>query len=95
MPFFKFMATIKKKIWPQYFDEVASGKKKFELRLADFEISEGDTLLLQEWDPQTKAYTGRELEKKATAVYKFTKDNLFGQAQEMMEKGFYVISLGE
>lgn len=87
------MAIIKKKIQPQYFDDVASGKKKFELRLADFEIQDGDTLVLQEWDPQAKSYTGRELEKKAASVYKFTKDDLFGQAEEMMEKGFYIISL--
>lgn len=40
------MAVIKKKIWPQYFDEVANGKKKFELRLADFDIAEGDTFIL-------------------------------------------------
>jgi len=39
------MATIKKKIWPEYFDAVASGKKNWELRLNDFEIHDGDTLL--------------------------------------------------
>jgi len=26
------MAIIKKKIWPEYFEAVASGKKKYELR---------------------------------------------------------------
>ena len=87
------MAIIKKKIWPQYYDEVASGKKKFELRLADFEIKEGDTFILAEWDPQSKAYTGRELVKKAGAVYKFKKEDLFNQAEAMMENGFYVITL--
>ena len=30
------MVKIKKKIWPEYFKLVKSGKKKFELRLADF-----------------------------------------------------------
>ena len=29
---------IEKKIWPEYFDDVKSGKKKFELRLADFRM---------------------------------------------------------
>jgi len=57
------MAIIKKKFWPQYFDLVASGKKKFDLRLADFDVQEGDTLILEEWDPVTTQYTGRTIEK--------------------------------
>ena len=32
------MTIIKKKIWPEYFDAVFLGKKKYELRLNDFEI---------------------------------------------------------
>jgi len=42
------MATIHKKIWPEYFEAVAQGKKKFEFRLNDFEIKEGDVLVLEE-----------------------------------------------
>jgi len=34
------MALIKKKIWPEYFNNVFSGKKKFKLRLNDFEVVE-------------------------------------------------------
>ncbi len=30
--------------------------------------NEGDILLLKEWDPKTKAYTGRELERKVGYV---------------------------
>lgn len=71
------MATIKKKIWPEYFEAVLSGKKKCELRLNDFEINEGDTLILEEWNPKTKEYTGRSIEKKVTYVLKFNPDNLF------------------
>ena len=55
---------IKKKIWPEYFKLVKSGRKKFELRLADFEIKEGDILVLEEWDPKKKKYTGRRIRKK-------------------------------
>lgn len=46
--------TIKKKIWPEFFELVVSGKKKFELRVADFDIKEGDTFVMGEWDPKTK-----------------------------------------
>ena len=86
------MATIKKKIWPEYFELVSSGKKKFELRLADFDISEGDTLLLEEWDQKTKEYTGRTIEKKVSFLLKFKLDD-FGQEQEIKEKGLLVIQL--
>ena len=71
------MAIIKKKIWPTYFDAVASGKKRYELRLNDFEVNEGDMLVLEEWDPETKEYTGRRIEKKVTYVGRFKIDQLF------------------
>lgn len=88
------MATIKKKIWPEYFEAVVSGKKKFELRLNDFEIEEGDALLLEEWDPETRQYTGRTTEKTVTYVAKFKIDELFWPEKEIKEKGIQVISLG-
>jgi len=62
---------IKKKIWPKYFELVKSGKKKFEVRLADFRIKEGDILILEEWDPKTEKYTGRKIKKKVKYVLKF------------------------
>ena len=87
------MATIEKKIWPEYFEAVVSGKKKFELRLNDFDIAEGDTLLLKEWDPKTKKYTGRQIEKRVSYVAKFRVDKLFWPESEVKEKGLQVISL--
>lgn len=87
------MVTINKKIWPEYFEAVASGKKKYELRLDDFEVNEGDTLVLEEWDPKTKAYTGRKTEKNITYVGKFKLDKLFWPKEEIEKKGIQVISL--
>lgn len=87
------MAIIRKKIWPEYFDAVASGDKKYELRLNDFEINKGDTLVLEEWDPKTKEYTGRKIEKKVTYVGKFKIDKLFWPEKDIKEKGLLVISL--
>jgi len=87
------MVTIKKKIWPEYFDAVTSGKKKYELRLNDFEVNEGDILELEEWDPKTKKYTGRKVNKKVTFVGKFKIDKLFWPKAEIEEKGIQVISL--
>jgi ASC-1-like (ASCH) protein len=87
------MTTIEKKIWPEYFDVVQSGKKKFELRLNDFEAHEGDVLLLREWNPKTKAYTGRIVEKKITHIGKFKIDGLFWPESEIKDKGLQIISL--
>jgi len=84
------MKIIKKKIWPEYFELVKSGKKKFELRLADFEIEEDDTLILEEWNPETKEYTGRKIEVKPSYILKFDIDK-FGQAEEIKNKGLYII----
>lgn len=84
---------IKKKIWPEYFDAVASGKKNFELRLDDFDVREGDTMLLEEWDPVVKEYTGRRIEKKVTYVGKFKIDQLFWPEKKIKERGIQIISL--
>jgi ASC-1-like (ASCH) protein len=84
------MATVNKKIWPEYFKLVQSGKKGFELRLNDFDVAEGDTLVLEEWDPNTKEYTGRKIEKQVGYVLRFKLDD-FGQKAEIEEKGLQVI----
>ena len=83
---------IKKKIWPKWFEEVTSGRKKFEVRTNDFEINEGDTLILEEWDPKTKSYTGRSIEKKVGYILRMKLDD-FAQEKEIKEKGLLVISL--
>lgn len=89
------MKTVEKKIWPKYFEEVLSGRKTYELRLNDFEISEGDTLVLKEWDPKTKAYTGREVSKKVGFVGRWKLDELdaFWPMKDIEEKGLQIISL--
>ncbi len=89
------MRTIEKKIWPEYFQAIIDGKKTFELRLNDFDISEGDTLLLKEWNPETEAYTGRQIEKKAGFVGKWKIDDLtvFWPKEDIEKKGIQIISL--
>ena len=49
------------KTWPEYFAAVLDGSKTFELRSNDRGFSVGDLLRLREWDPETSAYTGREV----------------------------------
>ena len=84
------MEIIKKKIWPGYFTQVKSGKKKFELRLADFKIKEGDILILEEYNPKKKEYTGRKIKKKVKYILKFNLDD-FTQKKEIEKKGLFVI----
>ncbi len=85
---------ITKKVWPEYFQKIADGTKKFDLRLADFECNEGDELVLQEWDPATQKYTGREMTKVVRYVLK-TKDAPFWDKEEVDKYGFQVIGWGE
>lgn len=87
------MSIITKKIWPEYFEQLMTGKKKFELRLGDFEVNEGDTLVLEEWDPKVKNYTGRKIEKRVTGVNRFKIDSLFWSEKEIKEKGLQIISI--
>ena len=46
------------KIYPEFFDDVISGKKLFEIRKFDRPFHVGDLLALNEFDPKNKCYTG-------------------------------------
>lgn len=84
------MTTIHKKVWSEYFEKIISGKKKLELRLADFEIREGDTLVLEEWDKDKKEYTGRRIEVVVTYILK-TKGQTFWSEKDVEQYGFQII----
>jgi len=86
------MTIIRKKIWPEIFQRVLDGKKKYEVRLADFDIQEGDTLVLEEWNPETKSYTGRSLEKKAKSVVRFNVAK-FNSIEDIKKYGHWLIEL--
>ena len=83
--------THAKKVWPEYFQKILDGKKTYELRLADWECNEGDILVLQEWDPETKKYTGREIKKKVTYVGK-TKNMNFWPKEDVERYGYQIIA---
>lgn len=89
------MQKIEKKVWPEYFQKIVEGKKTFELRLNDFNIEEGDVLVLKEYNPKTKEYTGRELEKGVGYVGRWKIDELtqFWPREDIDDKGLQVISL--
>ena len=81
---------IEKKTLPEYFEKILSGEKKFELRLADWECNVGDILVLREWDPKTKDYTGRQIEKEVACVVKSKDLKVFPEA-DINKYGWQVI----
>lgn len=75
------------KIWPYYFRAVVEGRKKFELRKNDRGgFNAGEILILREWDPTTRDYTGRETRRRVLYV-------LDGPANGI-EAGFSCLSIG-
>lgn len=84
---------IEKKIWTEYFNKVADGDKNFELRLADWDINIRDTLVLRDWNPKTKEYTGRQIERVVTYLIKTKGAENWGMwSKEDIEKyGFQII----
>ena len=82
---------IEKKILLEYFELVLSGKKKYDFRLADFDINEGDILVLKEWDKGLQSFTGREIEKDVLYVGKTKGDTTWSQA-DIDEYGYQIIS---
>ena len=82
---------IEKKIVPEYFELVLNGKKKYDFRLADFDIKEGDILVLKEWDKEKQSFTGREIEKNVLYIGKTKGDTTWSQA-DIDKYGHQIIS---
>ncbi len=88
------MATIRKKCWPEWYNKFVSGERTFELRLADFDLKDGDELVLEEYDPKTKEYTGRMATFGCTKVEHSAQNPLqFYGVDEVRQKGFWIIHL--
>ncbi len=81
-----------KKTWPNYFEDLAQGRKRFDIRLADFIVSEGDIIIFEEWDPKINTFTGRRLEKKISYIVK-TKDLSYWSSDEVEKYGYQILQL--
>lgn len=71
------------KIYPKYFEDVISGKKKFEIRKNDRKFAIGDVLILKEWD--NIKYSGRLV--RAEVIYLLS-DNSIG-----IQPGYVVMGI--
>ncbi len=87
-------STFHKKCWPNLFEKMLAGKKTADLRLADFKLREGDTLVLEEYSPVSNEYTGRTL---SLAVKNLTKVQPldFHTTEEVLEHAHWLIELEE
>lgn len=85
---------IHKKTVSTLFNEVLNGNKTFDVRLADWQCQPGDTLVLEEIDDVSKAYTGRSISKKVGYILYTDRDNFFSK-KDIEKYGLQVISLVE
>ena len=66
---------ITKKVQKEYFEAIMDGRKRFEVRLADFKAQLGDTLVLKEQDAKN-ILTGREIT--CEILYHFMENSVEG-----------------
>lgn len=74
------------KILPKYFKAVCDGSKTFEIRKNDRGFKVGDTLLLKEWDDNTRMPTGREVIAEVTYI-------LYGNPQFGLHEDYCIMSI--
>lgn len=86
------MKRIHKKIWPDLFSLVKSRRKNIDLRLADFKLRQGDILVMEEWNPKTRTYTGRTIERKVGMLLKFNLAK-WNSLRDIKKYGHYLIWL--
>ncbi len=86
------MRTIPKKVDVEYFEKILSGEKTYEVRLADFEASEGDILWLREID-SSRRYTGRELKRRISYCFNTKSMERYHTREELEKYGLLVMGL--
>ena len=64
----KSMTVHELKSHPEFFQAVLSRRKTFEVRKDDRGYLPGDILILREYNPTTKSFTGRSLEREITYI---------------------------
>ena len=83
---------IEKKIWPRDFESVKDKDRYMEIRLADFEVNVGDTIIIREWDPTKQKYTGREAKFKVKELKKLDLRKFY-KPEEISKYGIYAIEM--
>lgn len=81
---------IKKKCWSDLFQKILDGKKNADVRLADFDVREGDVFVFEEYDNVKKEYTGRVIRKKVKNVNKVNFID-FNSVEDVKKFGHWVM----
>lgn len=81
----RIMAHHNLKLIPKYYEVAEKGIKTFELRKNDRNFKEGDTVTLEEFNPENKYYTGRKFHVVITFI-------LTSYQFEGIEEGFVIFS---
>jgi len=84
---------IKKKVQSKYFSAIADGKKRFEVRLADFKCKPGDILVLEEQKEGENKLTGRKAE--CEVLYKLNTKEVekFYTKKDIEKHGLLVLAI--
>jgi ASC-1-like (ASCH) protein len=82
-----------KKVQEKYFNEVKEGRKRFEIRLADFKCKQGDTLVLKEQKQGTKILTGRQIELEILYKLNTKKIEKFYSRQDIEKYGLLIMGI--
>jgi ASC-1-like (ASCH) protein len=84
---------IEKKVRHEYFRAAAEGRKRFEVRLADFRCRPGDTLVLKEQRKGSRELTGKSME--CEVLYKFNTKEMerFHTKEEIEKHGLVVLAI--
>ena len=80
------------KCWPEFFEPIRLGLKRHDLRRADdrtFHV--GDFVLLEEFDPVSETYTGREL--KAEITYITSSELPCALSKDALHPNFCILSI--
>lgn len=78
------------KVWPEYFEAIAAGRKPFEIRKNDRDYQVGDILNLREYSPGPDEYTGFAV--KRTVLFLLSGDDPMGYAFGL-RAGFVALGL--
>ena len=73
------------KILPEYYEDVYSRDKSFELRKKDRDYKVGDKVCLREWKPET-GYTGRKMTFRIRYIYE-------GTGEYGLEEGYCILGI--
>lgn len=84
------MKTVHKvKCWPNYYDAIVAGDKRFDVRRDDRGYQKGDIVCLQKYDPKTCRFVGS----RATMPYSIEKEikYILTGGQFGIEPGYVVL----